>query len=226
MIKAFKEYVTIKLGVEYSESPPSNLEILFSMSDPATPIIFVLSQGADPNEQILSYAKKQGFQDKLFQKSLGQGQERAAQELIYEGMEKGNWVLLQNCHLFKSWMPQLENLCNQIKDQKNEIHEDFRMILTSMPVDYFPSSVLQNGLKMTTEPPQGLKANLKRSFTNVIDRDSFYQTEKFLKETEEERYRIAAQMKLMEEQGETNFNSTTNISNLKDKTAAGYRPSL
>jgi dynein heavy chain len=50
MIKAFKEYVTIKLGVEYSESPPSNLEILFSMSDPATPIIFVLSQGADPNE--------------------------------------------------------------------------------------------------------------------------------------------------------------------------------
>ena len=40
-----------------------------------------------------------------------------------------------------------------------------------MPVDYFPSSILQNGVKMTTEPPQGLKANLKRIFTNIIDKE-------------------------------------------------------
>jgi dynein heavy chain len=42
-----------------------------------------------------------------------------------------------------------------------------------MPVDYFPSSILQNGVKMTTEPPQGLKANLKRIFTNIIDKEVF-----------------------------------------------------
>lgn len=40
--------------------------------------------------------------------------------------------------------------------------------MTSMPVDYFPVAILQNGLKMTTEPPRGIKANLKRSYTNLV----------------------------------------------------------
>ena len=37
-----------------------------------------------------------------------------------------------------------------------------------MPVDYFPVSVVQNSLKMTTDPPKGIKANLKRTYTNII----------------------------------------------------------
>jgi len=45
---------------------------------------------------------------------------------------------------------------------------------------------LQNGLKITTEPPSGLKANLERTFTNVIDRDLFYEADTFLKKTKAE----------------------------------------
>jgi dynein heavy chain len=38
-----------------------------------------------------------------------------------------------------------------------------------MPANYFPVSILQNGIKLTTEPPRGIKANLKRSLNACSD---------------------------------------------------------
>jgi dynein heavy chain len=67
----------------------------------------------------------------------------------------------------------LEKIVDQFTEQKDKIHEDFRLILTSMPADYFPVSVLQNGLKMTTEAPRGIKNNLTRSFKNIVTTDIF-----------------------------------------------------
>jgi dynein heavy chain len=82
-------------------------------------------------------------------------------------MEDGSWVMLQNCHLAKSWMPSLEKIVLSFNEKKDTIHEDFRLYLTSMPADYFPVAVLQNSVKLTTEPPRGMRANLKRSYGNL-----------------------------------------------------------
>ena len=72
----------------------------------------------------------------------------------------------------KSILPELERIINSWQDvtsTKKEIHEDFRLFLTSMPCGHFPITILQNGIKVTNEPPKGLKANLLRSFSSITD---------------------------------------------------------
>lgn len=116
-----------------------------------------------------NFAKTKGVFETLKGISLGQGQGVVALELIRKAKIEGNWVLLQNCHLAKSFMPELEAMLEEIAEKAEEFHESFRLFLTSMPTVYFPVSILQNGIKLTTEPPRGLKANLKRSLQNLTE---------------------------------------------------------
>jgi dynein heavy chain len=106
-----------------------------------TPVIFILSQGADPNSTMRQFAIDMNHADRFDVSSLGQGQGSRAKKFINNGIKTGNWVMLQNCHLFKSWMPDLEKIVLSF-EEKTKIHEDFRLFLTSTPVDYFPIPVL------------------------------------------------------------------------------------
>lgn len=95
--------------------------------------------------------------------SLGQGQAKKAEAKLENGRNKGWWILLQNCHLCVSWLPKLEAIVEQLSEQN---HVDYRIWMTSMPTQAFPVSVLQNSVKMTMEPPSGLKANILQTYEN------------------------------------------------------------
>lgn len=61
----------------------------------------------------------------------------------------------------------MENIVKEISSNSGTVHQDFRLFLSSMPAKCFPVTVLQNSIKVTNEPPKGLRANIKRAFGEI-----------------------------------------------------------
>ena len=87
--------------------------------------------------------------------------------MIGKSVVAGEWVFLQNCHLAASWMINMEAIVKNINEGITPCHNNFRLFLSSMPARTFPVSVLQNSVKVTSEPPKGIRANMKRAFTDI-----------------------------------------------------------
>uniref|UniRef100_H0V0D2 Dynein axonemal heavy chain 1 n=1 Tax=Cavia porcellus TaxID=10141 RepID=H0V0D2_CAVPO len=164
---AMQDFVASNLEPRFIEPQTANLSAVFKDSNSTTPLIFVLSPGTDPAADLYKFAEEMKFSKKLSAISLGQGQGPRAEAMMRSSIERGKWVFFQNCHLAPSWMPALERLIEHINPDK--VHRDFRLWLTSLPSNKFPVSILQNGSKMTIEPPRGVKANLLKSYNSLSD---------------------------------------------------------
>ncbi|XP_063786085.1 dynein axonemal heavy chain 3-like [Pseudophryne corroboree] len=176
VIPAVQQFVIEKMGPAFIDPPTFDLQHSYMDSASSTPLIFVLSSGADPLELLLQFAEEQEMGGANLQTiSLGQGQGPIARQMVEKGAESGTWVVLQNCHLATSWFSELEQICEEVITDPEKTKSGFRLWLTSYPTHNFPVSVLQNGIKMTNEPPKGLRANLLKSYlSDPIGNPAFF----------------------------------------------------
>jgi dynein heavy chain, axonemal len=172
LVSAAIEFISKNMGQEYIDIPPLDLAKAVKDTSITSPLIFILSTGSDPIAALTKYAKEVNMAERLHMISLGQGQGPIAEELIKSASSTGDWLFLQNCHLAASWMGRLETIIKEFSSSENTISRSFRLFLSSMPSKVFPTSILQDGVKVTNEPPKGLRANIARSFAD-ISRDLF-----------------------------------------------------
>ncbi|XP_043531467.1 dynein axonemal heavy chain 8-like [Chiloscyllium plagiosum] len=156
-----RNYISEAMEAKYAEPVILNLETTWEESDTQTPLICFLSMGSDPSNQIEALAKKLEIGCRAI--SMGQGQEVHARKLVAMSMHQGGWVLLQNCHLGLAFMDELL----EILLQSENVHDSFRVWITTEPHPKFPITLLQTSIKYTNEPPQGVRAGLKRTFTGI-----------------------------------------------------------
>ena len=152
------------LTFRYVTPPVVTFDAIFEQSTPFTPVIFILSPGSDPTSSLQKLAERINFgMNRVKILSLGQGQETIAMELLEASISRGMWLLLQNCHLLSMWLRELEKELEKL----SKPHPDFRLWITTDPISTFPIGILQRSLKVVTEPPNGLKLNMRNTFSKV-----------------------------------------------------------
>jgi len=271
LLGSFGDYVRVRLGRGFTNLQPPRLEDVFRDSSPTVPIALIMSAGADPTSMLMAFARAHGRAPGQGVRlvSLGQGQGAVAEREVVSAMQQGDWVVLMNCHLGRSWMPSLERMVEElgragvvdpnarnsmnsrggtpdpsdlgdgdrsrppssreppgaggaraVRERPTEmlaralsfrqspaarasfrasvrdlggrlgeeqlgspprrglgarnagmqemsllpkrVHKDFRLWLSSMPVQHFPAGVLQTSLKLTIELPKGVRGKMLR----------------------------------------------------------------
>lgn len=171
VVSAIQKYVIETMGEQFVKPPPFDLQACYNDSSAVVPLVFILSPGSDPMGAVFRAAEQ--LNTTVDPISLGQGQGPKADALIVRAKIKGSWVVLQNCHLAPSYMTTLEKTCEDLDPE--DTHPGFRLWCTTYPSDIFPVAVLQNGVKMTNEPPKGIRANLLGSYNiDPIANDDWY----------------------------------------------------
>lgn len=158
------DFITATMGEEYVTPPVVSLDSIFDQSSPLMPVVFILSPGSDPTSELMKLADRCGMGGGKFRYlSLGQGQELTALSLLDIAVNRGQWLMFQNCHLLIPFVRTLEKNLEKI----TKPHPDFRLWLTTDATPSFPIGILQRSLKVVTEPPNGLKLNLRNTYFKV-----------------------------------------------------------
>lgn len=173
MVMSFfsRDFIEEKLGAKYVENRTMEFAKSFEETSPSTPIFFILSPGVNPLKDVEALGKQLGFSSdngNFYNVSLGQGQEVVAEAAMDKAATSGHWVVLQNIHLVKKWLPSLEK---KLEYYSEGSHDNYRVFMSAEPAatpsaHIIPQGILESSIKITNEPPTGMQANIHKALDN------------------------------------------------------------
>jgi len=164
MVNALTQFIASQIGEKYTEDVTFTLKQTFEETNKEMAIFFILSPGIDPVKNLEILGEKYSVSSangNFYNVSLGEGQEENALNSLSRASQAGGWVIIQNLHLMGTWLQALEKHIEKIK--MGQVHDDFRIFYTAEPSTDIPAGILQNSIKVTSEPARGTKANLMRA---------------------------------------------------------------
>merc|ERR1719343_631279 len=164
---ASAQFIESMLDSRFTAPVTDAIVDIYAESSPRKPVLYLLTAGSDPTLMIdeLAKKKKKYPTDKV---SMGEGQEKVARDKNNNAFISGGWVILQNSHLGIGYMCELEDVLLKTP----QIDDDFRLWITCEITVRFPIGLLQMVIKVTLEPPAGLKAQLYRTYTTMITQET------------------------------------------------------
>ncbi|XP_071452948.1 cytoplasmic dynein 2 heavy chain 1 [Hetaerina americana] len=155
------------LGLNDLSPPPISLRRLLREALPTEPILFIVSPGTDPSEELRALAHDVVGDGHYHEVALGQqgsvGWTALAQQLR-EAHSMDEWVCLKNLHLATEFLPFLERELRSLYSSKKQT-ENFRVWLITEPHPEFSQTLARSSLKVTFESPPGVKKNMQRTLT-------------------------------------------------------------
>jgi len=81
-LRTLSMLVRMVLGPQFVNPPTTSMAAVYKDTDPVTPCVFILSQGADPTSRLLAFAEAEGMSSRTHVVSLGAGQGHSAEVLL------------------------------------------------------------------------------------------------------------------------------------------------
>ncbi|XP_046395709.1 cytoplasmic dynein 2 heavy chain 1 [Ischnura elegans] len=164
---AITQFSQHALGLSDLSPPPVSLRRLLREALPTEPILFVVSPGADPSEELRALAHDVVGEGHYHEVALGQQGSvgwSALAERLREAYGLDEWVCLKNLHLATESLPFLEReLRSLYSSEKKTVN--FRLWLITEPHPEFSLTLARSSLKVTFESPPGIKKNVLRTLT-------------------------------------------------------------
>lgn len=163
---AIEGFVQEILGIKFIEQGHFDLIKCFEDSTNTSPLLFIMDTEMDnPVARILQLANAIKYDpEKVFIHSISDSGANDLIKLIEKNLKLPHWIVIENIHGSVSGLNALATFMEQFT--ADNVNPDFRLWITTRPIEGFSKSLLQKCVKMIDSHKDGLRGLVKRGLNS------------------------------------------------------------